>query len=189
MSNIIKIIQEKLGYPSFDKIDPNSQQNKQDLVASPTTDHFNQAAVIATLVGLYKTGTTEDGSKALTQPLPADVLQLLFTDKEEVVIDKVSRYGNQSPASTKSTMATVASTAIDTVKQEAGPDITPEKIRNYLAGQRHNILVYLPPDLNMGEYVDDSSIEDRTNKMEGPVSNLMHAIEGVFSEKDKSREI
>ncbi|RFM27870.1 hypothetical protein [Deminuibacter soli] len=189
MSNIIKTLQEKLGYSSFDKIDPNNQQNKSELVQSATTDHFDQAATIATLVGLYKFGTTEDGSRALTQTLPADLLQLLFRDKEEEVIEKVAHYGNQGYEQTEASMTQVAQTAISTMQQETGPDITPEKIRNWLAGQRHNILVYLPPDLNMGDAVNDTSIEDRTNKMEGPVSNLMHAIEDIFAEKDKSKEI
>lgn len=189
MSNIVKDIQQALGYQSFDKIDPNIQQNKNELEQSSTTNHFNQAVTIGTLVGLYKFGTTEDGSVALTQPLPADLLQLFFRDKEEKAIEAVSRYGNQPYDATATAMQKAAHTALDILRNQVGQPFTPEKIRAYLAAQRHNILVFLPPDLEMGELLNDNSIDDRTNKMEGPVSNAMHTIESLLSGKDKSKEI
>ncbi|MEO7924436.1 MAG: hypothetical protein ABIR30_12220 [Chitinophagaceae bacterium] len=48
--------------------------------------------------------------------------------------------------------------------------------------QRHNILVYLPAALNLGDLLKDESLDDRTNKMEGPVSNFMHKIEDILSQ-------
>jgi hypothetical protein len=33
----------------------------------------------------------------------------------------------------------------------------------------------------MGDIVGDESLDDKTNKMEGPVSSLMHKIETSFS--------
>jgi hypothetical protein len=35
----------------------------------------------------------------------------------------------------------------------------------------------------MGSAMNDQSLDDRTNKMEGPVSGLAHFVESVFSQK------
>ena len=53
--------------------------------------------------------------------------------------------------------------------------------------QRHNILVYLPAALYMGDVLNDEGLDDKTNKMEGPVSNLMHRIENSFSDGDRKK--
>ncbi len=64
-------------------------------------------------------------------------------------------------------------------------------VKNFLTGQRHNILLYLDPALQLGKYIEDDTIDDSTNKMEGPVSGLMHKIGQIFSESgnDKKEEI
>ena len=52
---------------------------------------------------------------------------------------------------------------------------------NFFTNQRTQILTRLPAALNMGELLQDSTIDDQTNKMEGPMSGLMHGIEKIFS--------
>lgn len=188
-TNIVKAIQDKLGFASFDKIDPNDQQGKEELQSSDTTDHYNQAATIAVLVGLYKYGTTEDGAAALAGQTPHNPLHLLFGGQHEKVIEAVSMYGNKPYSATETLLEKIARAALDAVHEETGKDASLEKIRTYLTTQRHNILIYLPPDLKIGDLVNDETLEDRTNKMEGPVSNLMHAIEDIFASKDKNKEI
>ena len=82
-------------------------------------------------------------------------------------------------------MERIAEEALNVTTEATAPDATPEKRMLYIAGQRHNILVYLPPDLQLGTLINDNALDDRTNKMEGPVSNLMHFFEQLFSEKEK----
>ena len=53
--------------------------------------------------------------------------------------------------------------------------------------QRHGILVHLPAAMQMGDVLNEESLDDRTNKMEGPISNFMHAIENKFSTNDDSK--
>ena len=36
--------------------------------------------------------------------------------------------------------------------------------------------------LHLGKLLDNPNMDDRTNKMEGPVSSFMHKIENIFSE-------
>jgi hypothetical protein len=81
----------------------------------------------------------------------------------------------------------VTNVAIRQIKEDAGPDTTEEKIKTYMSGQRHNILVYLPAAMKMGDVLEDESVDDRTNKMEGPVSGFMHKIENIFSEDDEKK--
>ena len=38
----------------------------------------------------------------------------------------------------------------------------------------------------MGEALEDNSLDDRTNKMEGPVSSIIHNIEKAFAGTEKS---
>ena len=54
-------------------------------------------------------------------------------------------------------------------------------MKTYVTDQRNNILVYLPAELQMSTVVNDNTLDDRTNKMEGPMSNSMHFIEKIFS--------
>jgi len=42
--------------------------------------------------------------------------------------------------------------------------------------------------LQIGKLLNDSTLDDRTNKMEGPISGLMHAIEKKFSDASETVE-
>ena len=55
-------------------------------------------------------------------------------------------------------------------------------------GQRNNILPFLPAELQMGELLHDNTLDDRTNKMEGPVSSIIRAIGGGFSNGEAEKK-
>jgi hypothetical protein len=38
----------------------------------------------------------------------------------------------------------------------------------------------------MGKLLDDPALDDRTNKMEGPVSSFLHWIEDLMAPEDKT---
>ena len=56
-----------------------------------------------------------------------------------------------------------------------------KSIAQIFEDNRSNILMHLPATIGMGSIVDDTTIDDNTNKMEGPMSNLMHLFEKIFS--------
>ncbi|MGI8951027.1 MAG: hypothetical protein ACR2FN_05505 [Chitinophagaceae bacterium] len=182
--NFVAAVREQMGFGSFDKIDPNNQQGKKELTQSYSADHFAQAATIAVLLGLYKYGETEQGSVDLLHQPSGDMLPKIFGKEENELIKTVSNYGNKSFDDTKLFMTNIAKNSVDILHKQIGDNATIENVRTFFAGQRHNILVYLPSDLNIGEQLRDESVEDRTNKMEGPVSNLMHKIEDLFSARE-----
>lgn len=182
--NIVNTVQENLGLDPFDKINPNIES--ENFASEHNSKHFVQAAVTAVLAGLYKYGGTKYGAEELlTLKHPPQILKQLFHNDEEQIVESVSRYGNKPYDQTRLFMERIAQEAVTAVQDETGPHTTLEKIRLYIISQRHNILVYLPPDLQLGTLINDNSIDDRTNKMEGPVSNLMHFFEQLFSEKEK----
>ena len=62
------------------------------------------------------------------------------------------------------------------VKNILGADASIKEVKTYFSGQKNNILLYLPAVLNIGELLNDSTLDDKTNKMEGPLSSLMQNI-------------
>ena len=181
--NLVVALQERLGFSPFEKIDPNIPQDKTELRSRPGTDHYTQAAAISVLAGIYKFGSAADNAAILLNIRPDNLLTVIFGDKENDVIKSVSYYGDRNYDSTKLAMTKIAIESIEIIKKGVGDSATPEKIASYLTGQRHNILVCLPPDLQLGTIIDDNSFDDVTNKMEGPVSGLVHFFENLFAEK------
>jgi hypothetical protein len=49
-------------------------------------------------------------------------------------------------------------------------------------------LIYLPGYLQIGQALRDETLDDRTNKMEGPVSGFMHSVEKVFSSSSNEKK-
>lgn len=181
--NLVVALQERLGFSPFEKIDPTLPQDKTELKLKPDTDHYTQAAAISVLAGIYKFGSAADNAVILLNTGPDELLTIIFGDKETDVIKAVSYYGDRNYDSARLTMTKIAVESIEIIKKGVGDNATPEKIASYIAGQRHNILVCLPPDLQLGTIIDDNSFDDVTNKMEGPVSGLVHFFENLFAEK------
>ncbi len=186
--DLIQAVQEKMGFGSFDKINPNEQQGKQELQQSASSDHYAQAATVAVLLGLYKYGETKEGAEQLFNVQGEFNLNKIFFTNENQAIEAVSKYGNMQFNDTRTFMQKIANVAIECLRVQTGNDASMETVQSLIGTQRHNILIFLPPDLDMGKILNDKNLDDRTNKMEGPVSNLMHKIENLFSEGDNKTQ-
>lgn len=186
--NIVTKLMDKLDIESFIKIDPNTQKEERpNANKGANAKQLEQAAVTAVLAGMYKYGSTDEGAKALFDLPTERLLTGFFLDHKEDVVQGLAAYGSIHAIQVESILNTIVPEAVNAVKEQVGADAKPEAIRSYLASQRHNILVYLPPDLQFGKLVDDDILDDRTNKMEGPVSSFMHFIENLFAEKDTEK--
>ena len=71
--------------------------------------------------------------------------------------------------------------AIKKVLQDNLKDVNGTTVMNFFSDQRSNILKHLPAELHAGELLNDPAMDDSTNKMEGPMSGMMHTIEKIFS--------
>jgi hypothetical protein len=54
-------------------------------------------------------------------------------------------------------------------------------ILKYIADNKPDVLLYLPPALHLGTILLHNNIDDSTTKMEGPISSMMHTIEKSFN--------
>jgi len=179
-ANIVEVIQKNLEYPELQKIDPNIQETKDNYIQSPV-EKLAQAAIPAVLAGLYRLSRTAEGAAVLLQPPKTNWLPDLFGDKKDGAVQKVAGYAGTDTAETRSQMENIATEAIRILRKDTGEDATPEKVKKYMSDHRHNILVYLPAAMAIGGMLDDEALDDRTNKMEGPVSNMVHKIEDKLS--------
>jgi hypothetical protein len=189
--NIVTEVQERLGLDPFEKINPNFQETSTE-----RPEHYAQAATIAVLTGLYKYAQDKEGAIELLHPDYDRIPDHIFKQEKNRIVDAVDSYDHELKGDTLLFMQKIARAAVEILHTEAKSEITldskvvtPELIETILAGQRHHILSYLPPDLQLGKAMNDRELDSRTNKMEGPVSNLMHFIENIFSDRTGNRKV
>lgn len=179
--NLVESIQTNLGFPELHKIDPNTQEVKSSNSVEEAKN-LGQAAIPAVLMGLYKYGNTESGSEEILRGNSStNWLNVFFDDKKEEVIDKVSSYSGNSAEDAGQRMEEIAREAVRLIRENTPDGAKFSDVKSYVAQQRSSILLYVPAELQMSSVVGDNTLDDRTNKMEGPMSNSMHFIEKIFS--------
>lgn len=186
--NIVETIQKNLGLPELQKIDPNTQEVKHPENTS-LESKFYQAAVPTVLVGLYKYTRFKAGNtQILFNQTSGRLMDTIFGDSANQVVSKVANYSGMSEEYTAEKMETVAVEAVNVLKSQFHKDIKDEDVRAFFSDQRSTILKYVPAELKIGDVLNDETIDDRTNKMEGPMSSHMHWIEKLFSSSDPKKE-
>lgn len=180
MANLVDIIQKNLQYPPLQKIDPNTQDVKQKSEETGI-DKVAQAAIPAVLTGLYMLSRNDDGClKIMNTVESANSLTVLFHNDEQEVVQRIAHYTGLSTNQAKGHLESIADESLRVVNEIAGSSC--QKLKHYMNDQRHNILVCLPASLEMGNFLADEHLDDKTNKMEGPVSNFIHKIENLLSQ-------
>lgn len=187
--HLLETLTERLGYPALKKIDPNTQEVIRDS-SRPDEDRFNQAAIPAILIGLYKYSTTDEGAAAIVRGgFSPDWVKAIFGDHYVDVLQKIAAYGNYSEIDTAGKMNRIAVAAAQIINEETNSaDNQVLAVKEFLASQRKNILPYLPAVLQMGNFLEDDTLDDRTNKMEGPISSMMQNIASGFSKADMDQK-
>ncbi len=186
--NLVETIQKNLGFPQLQKIDPNTQDVKKPEEMS-VQDYLPQAAIPVVLLGLYKFSRTEEGNTELLKgELQNKILKTIFGKSTEKVITKVASNTGNTTEFAASKMEVIAWEALSIIRKDLSVQPTDANVKTYLADQRHNLLVHLPASLQIGEALHDDTIDDRTHKMEGPISNHMHWLEKFFPSTDRKKE-
>ena len=176
--NIIETLQKNLGYPPLKKVDPNLQEVKE-VAATPhiKSESFAQAAIPATLVGLFIYVHSDEGEISVRNLDQSNWLDKLFGRHSEDVVEKVANYAGTDPGITRNEMEKIASEAIRIANEQKGEG----ELKLFFVNQRNTILSYLPAALQLGDLMNNDAIDDRTNKMHGPMSDHMHSLEKFFS--------
>lgn len=181
ITNIVEIVQNDLGYPAIEKIDPNIQETKTNKSKS-SREKVAQSAIPTVLAGFFSFTRSDKGCNyILAGGGPKNWLDVIFGDKKDAAVEKIAQYGGLSVEDAAIHMEDIAREVVIIMHEAAGEKPTAEKLRSYMNSQRHNILVYLPAALQLGDLLNDNGMDDRTNKMEGPISSLMHSIENKLS--------
>jgi hypothetical protein len=182
MINIIDVIQKRTPYPELQKIDPNSQE----IAGKPmrnSAELVGQATIPAVLTAVYKHSRNDDDAATLLRSeSDPGLLHFLFDERENEVKSRIADYAGIAENQVQKEMETVATEAVHVIREFLGREASPQRLRTFMNDQRHNILVYLPAALQLGDLLKDDTLDDRTNKMEGPVSNFMHKLEDKFNQ-------
>lgn len=176
----IQSLQKKLGKHTIDKIDPNADQQNTTLHAAQT-DKFMQYATAAVLAGLYKYGRTSEGASAILNQSGSVSLTDIFKNHDNEVVQNVASSTQRTTEETRSKMEDITLQAASCIRESVGDKASSDTLKTWLAAQRQSILSYLPAELGMGQILNDGTLDDRTNKMEGPVSSFIHAMGASFS--------
>ncbi|MDQ6755876.1 MAG: hypothetical protein M3004_02985 [Bacteroidota bacterium] len=186
--NLVETIQKNLGFHELQKIDPNTQEVKKT-ENLPSEDYLPQAAIPTVLLGLYKFSGDKEGNKAiLNQKFQGTLLSTIFGKYESNIISKVSEYTGATIEYTSRKMEEIAGEAVRLIKENVPGDGSDISVKEFLIDQKNNILLYLPAELQIGKAIHDDTIDDRSHKMEGPVSTSMHWLEKFFPSTDRTKE-
>jgi hypothetical protein len=187
--NILEKIQENLQYPPLKKIDPNTGHTAEG-VNEPAENKLSQAAIPAALTGMYKYVQNDEGAnKILTVRSSDNWANEVFENDKKMVLEHISGYAGKNVEEVEAVINTVANEAVKLTKENLPENAGIKDVKTFFSNQRTNILLYLLPELNIGQSLHDDTLDDNTNKMEGPVSSLMQSIGSVFSSPVTDEEI
>lgn len=183
--NLIESLQHHFDYPPLQKIDPVTLEPKQE-AAGPNNQRFSQAAIPVILTGMKRfTGTDEGAEEILKAPASTDWISRLFAGNADEITEKVAAYGGFGIHQTRTRLNEIAAQAALLIQEAVAPSNKIIEVKNLMEGQMNQVLTFLPPSLHLGVLIDDNTIDDRTNKMEGPASSLINAIGAVFTNEDE----
>lgn len=179
-NNIITRVQESLQYPPLRKIDPNTEQ-----VADPTNirvDHsFGQAAIPAILAAFTEYVQSDEGaSDFLHEAHSGTWIQMIFGDRQDEVVQAISAFTPQSNEDPFFEMQSIANEIVRVTKEQLPENAAIQDVKNYFQNEKVSILSYLLPELKVGVLLENDSMDDRTHKMDGPISGLVQSIGAAF---------
>jgi hypothetical protein len=105
----------------------------------------------------------------------------IFDDNRTEAVQTISAYAKQLNEDPAAKMNAIARKAVKVAKDNLPADAGIKEVKIFFSDQRNHILVYLPAELKMGELLHDNTLDDNTNKMEGPISSLIKSIGSAFS--------
>ncbi len=179
--NLLEMVSKNLGLPALKKIDPVTQQ-VEIKTDKERESRLMQALVPTALAGIYDSVRSEEGLNFLadSQSHP-DWISLMFGPNANEMKQRLAAYSGTTQDFVQTHFNMVAAEAANVLRENAKGTDVKKSIRDIAGAQRDFILPYLPAELGAGLLLKDDTLDDRTNKMEGPVSSVMHKIESIFN--------
>jgi hypothetical protein len=181
--NIIETVQKNLGFTTLNKIDPNTQEVvDQDAVMGNSA--LAQAGIPAVLLGIYN-NLEQNPDLSFLNVEEGKKLERIFGKSVVIVVKKITDYSKIPDKHSLQELEHIASESMRVVKEKIGDEASETEIRHFVAKNRKDTLLYLPPSLDLGTILQNNNLDDRTGKMEGPISNMTHKLEKIFSNSEK----
>ena len=183
--NLIDEMQKATGHGGLQKVDPNTQAPKDE--QSTGKDLLAQAVIPVSLLGLYHYTRSEEQAQSLVGGNNSTRISWknhLYGNHSDEVANSVASYAHTSMDVTEDALNQATHTAIQIVNNTLGNGASGSAIADIFKDNRSNILQHLPAALQIGSIVNDTTLDDHTNKMEGPMSGIMHTFEKIFSDSD-----
>jgi len=178
--NTIEIIQRNLGYSGLEKIDPNTQQPQGG--ENQIGNHaLAQAGIPSVVLGIFNRLEQEPVLDPLFKNDKCAALENIFGKQADEVVRRVREYAQTGAEDTRLELEHIAAETLRIVRDSTGGGLDAKTVRTYVANNKPDILLYLPPSLEMGKLLRNNNLDDRTGKMEGPVSSFMHSVEKKFN--------
>lgn len=180
MKSLIESIQKNLGYQPITKMDPNTQDIKTRENQAGIRS-LAQAAIPSMACGLLdKLQSPEDAHKILHGD-DINWVDMVFGQKAKEFIKRMANYAGTSLDYTRQECVHIANEAVRLIREAVGTVRDQATVHSYAAAQKNETLFYLPEALHLGDLINNNPLDDRTHKMQGPVSSLMHSIENKFN--------
>jgi hypothetical protein len=181
--HIIETVQKNLGFNALDKIDPNTQEisGGEGVMGNSA---LAQAGIPAILLGIYNQLELNPVMDVLDTEKPGSLLERIFGKSTGTIVEKINIYSKFPDKHNVQQLEHIASESMRVVKENIGESPSESKIRNFVAKHKPETLLYLPPSLELGSIMQNNNLDDRTGKMEGPISSLMHSVEKAFNSSD-----
>ena len=180
--NLIEEMQKASGRSPVEKVDPNTQKPPDETSGSKSL--LPQAVIPISLLGLYHFSKVEKNAQELVVNNSNeyhDWKNKLYGNHSDEVAQHVADYTHTTREYAGQALNHVTNLAVKVINGSLGNKATGKSIAHILEDNRSNILTHLPATLRIGSIVGDTTIDDSTNKMDGPMSNLMHFFERIFS--------
>lgn len=175
--NIVETIQKNLGFTKLEKIDPNTQDVKSKEKAYQTNS-LGQAAIPSVICALLNYILLNRPDRSFLEQKNFVLLLTIFNDKLPKIVERVSEYAGVATTNTEQEMTFIVNETARVILENVH---TAEELHQFAVHHKNEVLLYLPAVLRTGELLNNDNLDDGTNKMEGPISNLMHRIEKSFN--------
>ena len=183
--NLIEEMQKVSGRSPVEKVDPNTQKTADEI--SGNENLLPQAVIPIALLGLYHFSRNGDNAWQLVVKNSSEYhnwKNKLYGNHSDEVAQHVADYTHTTKEFAGNALDHATNLAVNIINESLGGKATGKSIAHILEDNRSNILTHLPATLQIGSIVGDTTIDDNTNKMDGPMSNLMHLFEKIFSSSE-----
>ncbi len=175
---LLPTLQQYFGYPELQKIDPNTQEvTGNDNISAP--QKFAQAILPTVIIGISRYLHTDQGWLTFQRGESYPNWGSVLFGKHSVELSKrIADYSGWRREEVMPKMHDIIERALWTLRN-MGIE-TDEELKNYIETERKTALSYLPEKIRLGELMGNDALDDRINKMEGPISTMIKALGGSF---------